>query len=63
MKIRENTEKKGDGERLGKWINKCPIEFNIIKHIVRDQRREVCKYLKGKKLQTITHIMTQDCSK
>lgn len=27
MKTRENIEQKGDGERLGKWINKCPMEF------------------------------------
>lgn len=49
MKIYENIEQKGDGERLGKWINKCPMEFKIMKHTLEDQRREVCKHLKGKK--------------
>lgn len=63
MRTCENTEQKGDGGRLGKWINKYPTEFNIIKHVVRDQRRAACKYLKGTKLQAITHTMIQDCSK
>lgn len=50
MKIYETIEQKGDGERLGKWINKCPMEFKIMKHTLEDQRREVCKHLKGKNL-------------
>lgn len=63
MRTRENTEQNEDGERLGKRINKYPTEFNIIKHIVRDQRRAACKYLKETKLQAITHTTILDCSK
>lgn len=44
-------------------MDKYPTEFNIIEHIVRDQRRAACKYLKGTKLQAITHTMIQDSSK
>lgn len=35
MRTCEKTEEEGDGGRLGKWINKYPTEFNIIKHVVR----------------------------
>jgi len=52
MKICENTEQRGDRERLGKWINRCPMEFNIMKHTLSDQRRKVHKHLKGKRKVT-----------
>lgn len=56
MQTHENKERKGDEERLGKWITKDPMRLKHYETHFGDQKRDVKQSEKNKesKLQTIT---------